>query len=132
MAGARSPKSRVDKTKKRKRDTNEVNGQSKRPRPQETNGEFVTGEQELAEAAGQKLVAKMDTADAGWRISKPMGGRMLDIDPILTKDEQYVLMVVVGNKALLANFVQIFDLDVQYVASSIFGRGLAPCPAHSS
>jgi NET1-associated nuclear protein 1 (U3 small nucleolar RNA-associated protein 17) len=24
-----------------------------------------------------------------WRISKPMGGRMLDVDPILTEDEKY-------------------------------------------
>jgi NET1-associated nuclear protein 1 (U3 small nucleolar RNA-associated protein 17) len=29
-------------------------------------------------------------AEAGWRVSKPMGGRMLDIDPILTDDDRYV------------------------------------------
>ncbi len=92
MAGTRSPKTKVDKTKKRKRDTNEADGQAKRVRPQEANGDLVANEKELAEAAGQNLVAKMDSADAGWRISKPMGGRMLDIDPILSADEQYVLL----------------------------------------
>lgn len=93
MAGTRSPRSKVDKTKKRKRDTNEAGGQSKRARPQESNGDLVATEQEMAEAAGENLVAKLDSADAGWRISKPMGGRMLDIDPILSQDEQYVTSV---------------------------------------
>ena len=29
-----------------------------------------------------------------WRVSKPMGGRMLDIDPILVEDEKYIYLPV--------------------------------------
>jgi NET1-associated nuclear protein 1 (U3 small nucleolar RNA-associated protein 17) len=35
-----------------------------------------------------EVVRQFDNTEAGWRVSKPMGGRMLDIDPVLTEDEQ--------------------------------------------
>ena len=33
-------------------------------------------------------IALLIFGEAGWRVSKPIGGRMLDIDAILTEDEQ--------------------------------------------
>lgn len=84
MAGQKAPRVKVDKTKKRKRDSNENGLIAKRVRPQDVNGE-------LTEPTSTKdLVERLDSVDATWRISKPMGGRMLDIDPILTDDGEYV------------------------------------------
>lgn len=43
--------------------------------------------------SGRTLVEPLkrpDLGETGWKVSKPMGGRMLDIDPILTHDEQSV------------------------------------------
>ncbi|ATY59434.1 WD domain containing [Cordyceps militaris] len=78
MAGQRISRVKVDKTKKRKRDSHENEVKAKRARPQDANGE-------LAEPTSTKdLAERLDRADASWKISKPMGGRMLDIDPILT------------------------------------------------
>lgn len=37
---------------------------------------------------GNDLASRSFEGETGWRISKPMGGRMLDIDPILTQDDQ--------------------------------------------
>lgn len=44
----------------------------------------------LTEAGSREIeiVRQFDDTEAGWRVSKPMGGRMLDIDPVLTADEQ--------------------------------------------
>lgn len=84
MAGQRASRVKVDKTKKRKRDSNENETATKRARPQDANGE-------LAEPTSTKdLADRLDRSDAAWKISKPMGGRMLDIDPILTDDGEYV------------------------------------------
>lgn len=80
MAGQKPTRVKVDKTKKRKRDSTDNDTKAKRARPQDANGE-------LAEPASTKdLAERLDSLDASWRVSKPMGGRMLDIDPILTDD----------------------------------------------
>lgn len=80
MAGQSTPRVKVDKTNKRKRDSIDNEAAAKRARAQEANGELAepTSTNDLAE--------RLDRSDAAWRISKPMGGRMLDIDPILTDD----------------------------------------------
>lgn len=44
------------------------------------------------EATTKALIARRqqdDTQEAGWAISRPLGGRISDIDPILTADERY-------------------------------------------
>lgn len=100
MASLRSSRTKDDKSlKKRKRDLNENDSRSKRARAErrekaigtqsEVNG--LTGAIAKAEATGDRqleVIRQFGDAEAGWRVSKPMGGRMLDIDPILTEDDQ--------------------------------------------
>lgn len=106
MAGTKSPRARDDKNKKRKRDTIDGETKSKRHRQQnqeskvngndaqtpqkskhaKANHDNSTGE--LTKFRPQEVIRPSDDGEAGWRVSKPMGGRMLDIDPILTEDEQ--------------------------------------------
>lgn len=69
--------SSIDKNNKRKRDSIGDEAKAKRARAQDANGE-----------PAMDLAERLDSLDAAWRISKPMGGRMLDIDPILTDDGQ--------------------------------------------
>jgi NET1-associated nuclear protein 1 (U3 small nucleolar RNA-associated protein 17) len=109
MAGNKGQKSSADKTKKRKREVNDADSKAKRHRKEvKANGAAASEEQEKAsnapenEASGTLVAANGDgmasrplgdlanktDSETGWRISKPMGGRMLDIDPILTDDEQ--------------------------------------------
>lgn len=100
MAGGRKGQSAVDdQNKKRKRDTSDAQSKSKRHR-KDAKGAVVNGKGQKTQntvetvgftgagAIGRTLPAEDNEADGGWRVSKPMGGRMLDIDPILTEDEQ--------------------------------------------
>ncbi|KAG8674975.1 NET1-associated nuclear protein 1 [Fusarium poae] len=108
MAGNKSPRSKHDPNKKRKRDLNENDSRSKRLRAERkaakanglnasTNG-VVSEVPEISEALTEtgareiEVVRQFDNTEAGWRVSKPMGGRMLDIDPVLTEDEQYLIL----------------------------------------
>jgi NET1-associated nuclear protein 1 (U3 small nucleolar RNA-associated protein 17) len=43
------------------------------------------GDLELLDASSQSLVRERG---ASWKLSKPMGGRMLDIDSVFSPDEQ--------------------------------------------
>jgi NET1-associated nuclear protein 1 (U3 small nucleolar RNA-associated protein 17) len=60
--------------------------------------QFVTGRNAIAEVSGKKKKKekkekkhKNTTADKrSWRISGPIGGRMIDADPVFTADEKYV------------------------------------------
>jgi NET1-associated nuclear protein 1 (U3 small nucleolar RNA-associated protein 17) len=107
MAGSRLSKPKDDSNKKRKRDLNEGDTRSKRSKPpheipgngqeqaDSTADEDLESEKNLQNGAllkskangGVDIISRYD-GEAGWRISKPMGGRMLDIDPILTQDDQ--------------------------------------------
>jgi hypothetical protein len=42
----------------------------------------------LPAVQGTEQAGKEDGAPPGWAVSKPVGGRMADIDPILTDDEK--------------------------------------------
>ena len=95
MAGHKSPKASADKNKKRKREANDADLKSKRHRKEaKANGvaedsvpsETVNGG-EMATRTRVDMVNKAES-ETGWRVSQPMGGRMLDIDPILTEEEQ--------------------------------------------
>ncbi|KAM0250571.1 hypothetical protein ACHAP5_002101 [Fusarium lateritium] len=111
MAGHKSPRTKHDPTKKRKLDIAEPDSRSKRQRAErkakKANGvtlENETGNGVVAEVNGIsgalteagsreiEVVRQFDDTEAGWRVSKPMGGRMLDIDPVLTADEQYLIL----------------------------------------
>lgn len=111
MAGPKSSKTKTDPAKKRKRDVAENDSRSKRLRAErKANGHRsdveqllgvksekneLVGAPEIAEATGPRqleIVRQFDDSEAGWRVSKPMGGRMLDIDSILTQDDQYLII----------------------------------------
>lgn len=104
MAGPKSPRTKEDKTKKRKRDAVDGDAKSKRHRLQK-NGQGVEGSgngpllklseqvngsalQDGTSYRPHEVIRQTDDGESGWKISQPMGGRMLDIDPILTEDEQ--------------------------------------------
>ncbi|KAK0384074.1 hypothetical protein NLU13_8163 [Sarocladium strictum] len=96
-----------DKAKKRKRDVAEAVARSKRHRTEKkeqkkgsrrdstalTNGNNPEVEGRQDDGPRElELNREFDNGEAGWRISKPIGGRMLDIDPILTDDEQHLII----------------------------------------
>lgn len=88
MAGTKVSKFKDDPTKKRKRDLNETDARSKRSRQPQANSTANgdVGSEKLDKGKG--IVSRSHGGETGWRLSKPMGGRMLDIDPILTQDDQ--------------------------------------------
>jgi hypothetical protein len=46
------------------------------------------GDLELPDASSQSLAVSVRERLASWKVSKPMGGRMLDIDPVFSPDER--------------------------------------------
>ncbi|KAI5467300.1 WD40-repeat-containing domain protein [Mariannaea sp. PMI_226] len=111
MAGPKANRTRDDRSKKRKRDLAEAVLESKRQRgdlkAHKVNGRKsdaealkdalsgANGTSTTLEVSGDReleIIRQFDNAEAGWRVSKPMGGRMLDIDPILTDDHQYLII----------------------------------------
>lgn len=46
------------------------------------------GDLELPDASSQTLTRPVREKLASWKVSKPMGGRMLDIDPVFSLDER--------------------------------------------
>jgi NET1-associated nuclear protein 1 (U3 small nucleolar RNA-associated protein 17) len=108
MAGAKGPQVMNDKAKKRKRDNGEADSRPKRPKSsknkKQANGHVGPVEESKADVdvepqaslapsrhsdkVAANLTLQFNGDEAGWRVSKPMGGRMLDIDPILTEDEK--------------------------------------------
>ncbi|KAK5992780.1 U3 small nucleolar RNA-associated 17-like protein [Cladobotryum mycophilum] len=141
MAGSRLSKVKDDKTKKRKRDINEGDLQTKRPKAHQQAGEANGHERRTSRIEPtsdnvgtssspqndmtieetnpiKRALANLEDEDAGWRISKPMGGRMLDIDPILTADEQYLILayntsiqVYTATDSLLLRRIPITSID---------------------
>ncbi|KFA73098.1 hypothetical protein S40288_02754 [Stachybotrys chartarum IBT 40288] len=112
MAGAKGPQVMNDKAKKRKRDNGEADSRPKRPKSsknkKQANGHVGPVEESKADVdvepqaslapsrhsdkVAANLTLQFNGDEAGWRVSKPMGGRMLDIDPILTEDEKYLIL----------------------------------------
>ncbi|KAK4091925.1 hypothetical protein Purlil1_3764 [Purpureocillium lilacinum] len=132
MAGLKSPRVRDDKTKKRKREANDSETKAKRHRQQarqgKANGDEGDSEAdrlieadsllEVAATSQGDMVGHLENGEAGWRISKPMGGRMLDIDPILTADDRYLILtyntsiqVYTAIDSLLVRRIPITTLD---------------------
>ncbi|AEO53371.1 hypothetical protein MYCTH_2294587 [Thermothelomyces thermophilus ATCC 42464] len=50
------------------------------------------GDVDLPDASSQSLAGPVQSKSQPWRLSKPMGGRMLDIDPIFSPDERHLLI----------------------------------------
>ncbi|KAL2180241.1 WD40-repeat-containing domain protein [Thermothelomyces heterothallicus CBS 202.75] len=50
------------------------------------------GDVELSDASSQSVAGPVQSKSQPWRLSKPMGGRMLDIDPIFSPDERHLLI----------------------------------------
>lgn len=82
------------KRQRAERKQNKANGRKSEDAtstPVKGNKSELNGLNGALEASGDReleVVRQFDDGEAGWRVSKPMGGRMLDIDPILTDDEQ--------------------------------------------
>lgn len=108
MAGHKNQKVK-DKASKRKREVDEAGTKSKRHRkettangvdPRKERAEYSNEPQDEAPGTSEAVnggtmtsrpridLAAQAESETGWRISKPMGGRMLDIDPILTDNGQ--------------------------------------------
>lgn len=81
MAPQKSPRSKDDKTKKRKRDVSDADTKVKRHRAQDL--------ESASQENGELSSIQDNDGEAGWRLSRPMGGRMLDIDPILVAGDEY-------------------------------------------
>ncbi|RDA92612.1 hypothetical protein CP533_0958 [Ophiocordyceps camponoti-saundersi (nom. inval.)] len=128
MAGQKSPQSRDNKAKKRKREASEGDAKSKRHRRgrRQTRDIVIESHDEKATATAANSLVKTppesahqsDSSGSGWRISKPMGGRILDIDPILTPDDQYLILlynssvqVYNASNSLLVRRISICSLD---------------------
>lgn len=150
MAGNKSQKSRDDKPKKRKREPNDADQKPKRPRKDQQDGKVLENGKEAKKNAsnvqnGQKSESKAlahhttsslehaeDTDGNGWKVSKPMGGRMLDIDPILTEDEQYVVICYsFWASIVLTLWAQKSDCYIQHLHPGILRHRLAAATAHS-
>ncbi|KAI2471337.1 sporulation protein [Annulohypoxylon bovei var. microspora] len=68
-----------------------------------------------------------------WRISKPMGGRMLNIDPILTQDEKYLIIayntsiqVYSTAESLLVRKIPLLQLDRETIKQQVVAICLSP------
>ncbi|KAF6837752.1 WD domain-containing protein [Colletotrichum plurivorum] len=112
MPGPSTPRTRNADTKKRKRDAAEKDGQAKRTRQQGDksgkNGQADAGDlrdnalallfqlqKNLTDDQIESELVKLGNTDAqatGWQVSKPMGGRMADIDPIFVEKEKYLIL----------------------------------------
>lgn len=150
MAGPKSPRAKDDRTKKRKRDNNDTDGKPKRHRQQsresKVNGSNAPAPRNLkpteAESAAkseplttfrpQEVIRQSDYGEAGWKISKPMGGRMLDIDPIFTADEKYLIItyntsiqIYSAADSLLVRRIPITTLDTSSSKGSTPARIIA-------
>jgi NET1-associated nuclear protein 1 (U3 small nucleolar RNA-associated protein 17) len=91
MAGVKSASAKDGALKKRKRD-NENDPSSKRARStqkdKQSNGDSKSASVLQPDAQAVTEVSQFNNEEAGWRVSKPTGGRMLDIDPIISNDER--------------------------------------------
>ncbi|KAI2622517.1 sporulation protein [Hypoxylon sp. NC1633] len=68
-----------------------------------------------------------------WKVSKPMGGRMLNIDPILTEDEMHLILayntsiqIYSATDSLLVRKILLSQLDIDSVKHQIISICLSP------
>ncbi|RCI13327.1 hypothetical protein L249_0325 [Ophiocordyceps polyrhachis-furcata BCC 54312] len=124
MAGQNSPQVKDNKAQKRKREAGESETKSKRHRHGRRHNQDNANKKpdRCTATASDSLVKKSQDlshhSGSGWRISKPMGGRILDIDPILTADERFLILlyntsvqVYNASNSLLIRRIPICSLD---------------------
>ncbi|XXH05494.1 hypothetical protein Hte_011924 [Hypoxylon texense] len=76
-------------------------------------------------AKGKKHRTSYNEGSPSWKVSKPMGGRMLNIDPVLTDDEKYALQI--AHLILAYNTsIQVFSADNSLLIRKIPLLQLAP------
>ncbi|KAI1309825.1 WD40-repeat-containing domain protein [Xylaria venustula] len=82
----------------------------------------------------QKQVATEGNA-CKWRISKPIGGRMLNIDPILTEDEKHLIIAYNTSLQVYSTSESLLLRKIQLTFSRLNGRRdqiVAVCPSATS
>ncbi|PHH72170.1 hypothetical protein CDD80_4728 [Ophiocordyceps camponoti-rufipedis] len=126
MTEHKSPRSKEEKAKKRKREASEGDTKPKRHRRRDRSSGHAT---ELKKSPNGHVKSQEDAGtvsggEAVWKISKPMGGRMLDIDPILSADEQHLILIYTtsiqvynASDSLLVRRIPICTLDASSKAS---------------
>ncbi|KAK3393762.1 WD40-repeat-containing domain protein [Podospora didyma] len=89
----------LKRLRSKSKSNSQVNGtpDKKDPQPNDSPAKDTDGDVELPDAsleASTELVRTSETErPAAWKVSKPMGGRMLDIDPIFSLDERRNLII---------------------------------------
>ncbi|KAK3985390.1 hypothetical protein QBC44DRAFT_250616 [Cladorrhinum sp. PSN332] len=84
--------------KHRRKSKNQVNGEEDQVENPEANGDttalqHVNGVVSLTDAVSQELEGPLpEVAAAAWKVQSPMGGRMLDIDPVFSLDERHLII----------------------------------------
>ncbi|KAI1106163.1 sporulation protein [Jackrogersella minutella] len=75
----------------------------------------------------------LNDSSSTWKVSKPMGGRMLNIDPILTEDEKYLILayntsiqVYSAADSLLVRKIPLPQLDKENARIQIVSICLSP------
>ncbi|KAI1804724.1 WD40 repeat-like protein [Daldinia bambusicola] len=68
-----------------------------------------------------------------WKVSKPMGGRIADVDPILTEDEKHLILayntsiqVYSTADSLLLRKIQLEDPDTENITGQIMAMCMSP------
>ncbi|KAI0103511.1 WD40 repeat-like protein [Daldinia grandis] len=68
-----------------------------------------------------------------WKVSKPMGGRIMDVDPILTEDEKHLILayntsiqVYSTTDSLLIRKIQLEELDVENMPGQVMSICMSP------
>ncbi|KAK4229743.1 hypothetical protein QBC38DRAFT_84706 [Podospora fimiseda] len=130
--------------KHRRRSKNQANGEEVDVETHETNGHTtalhrINGDVEVTDVTSQELVgAVSDMSTAAWKIQTPMGGRMLDVDPVFSPDERYLIItyntsiqVYTTGDSLLVRRIPIpitkADDDTELASAHIVGTVLSKC-----
>ncbi|KAJ4297040.1 NET1-associated nuclear protein 1 [Collariella sp. IMI 366227] len=80
--------------KHRRKSKPQENGVSQEPigTPRNAAPRQTDGDTELLDASSQPTTILSRERLAAWKVSKPMGGRMLDIDPVFSMDERHLII----------------------------------------
>ncbi|KAI1762336.1 sporulation protein [Hypoxylon sp. FL1150] len=82
---------------------------------------------------GKKRRSSPNEASSPWKVSKPMGGRMLNIDPVLTDDEKHLIIayntsiqVFSADESLLIRKIPLFQLSPEKKEEQVVSICLSP------
>ncbi|KAI0837605.1 sporulation protein [Hypoxylon sp. FL0890] len=121
--------------------TGEVNGVTlSSEKPEDMVATIVPPENSVARKKKRKNRTKgerhnqtEDGRSSAWRVSKPMGGRILNIDPILTEDERHLILayntsiqIYSAAESLLIRKIPLPRIEVENSTSRIVSIQLSP------